>query len=121
LSRDPKIGDVGQVDGAKVSRIVDEQTMIVDATEPYIYQRRQHTRTTGTYLVKGLPTAGLVDGKPAKLPKLMTITGTEQRGVKTYFVLEPVDVEAMRPEVDAYLKAKKRPKAPAKPTAKPRQ
>jgi hypothetical protein len=122
LARDAKIGDVGQIDGATVSRILDEQTMIVDATEPYVYQRRQLTRVTSSYIVKGFDTAGLADGRPVKLPKLMEITGTQQQGVKTLLVIEPVDLKAIRPEVDAYLAAKKkRPKPTAKPTPQPRQ
>jgi hypothetical protein len=122
LARDAKVGDVGQVDGAIVNRILDEQTLIIDVTESYVSQRRQHTRVTGSYLVKGIDTAGLADDRPVKLPKLMEITGSQQQGVKTLLVIEPVDVAAIRPEVDAYLAAKKkRAKSTAKPTPAARQ
>jgi hypothetical protein len=113
LSREPKVGDIGQVEGARVNRIIDDATMLVEATETYRWGNRWLTRPTGTYLVKGVPTDGLADGRSVKLPKTMTITGTEQRGVKTYFILEPLDLDGIRKDVDAYLKT--RPKRPIMP------
>jgi hypothetical protein len=104
LSRDAKVGDVGQVDGARINKIIDETTMIVDATRDHIYQKRIITKVTSTYLVKGVSTEGLADGKPVNLPKTMIITGTDQERSKTYFVLEPLDIAKVRKEVDAYLK-----------------
>ena len=132
LPKEPSVGDVGAIDGARVMQIIDGETMIVESVEvlnvgqftpptssrPFPSRSATREYRSGPYVVRGVPTNGIADGADPKLPKVLIVTGTERRAGNTLLVLTPVDKEAIRKEVDAYLK--QRGKKPTKPAARPR-
>lgn len=88
-----------------VSQIIDEKQMLVYGvkhlyhTPSWDYPRKSQTQP---FLMRGMPTTGMVDGQDLELGgKCFEVTGTQKyetaSGTNTVFVLEPFDMTGITP------------------------
>jgi hypothetical protein len=97
------VGQIGKIDNqkdAEVVKIIDENSAWVQLTLKYYdplrpdpfrkitYQMPNNSETQLVF-VRGVDTSTMADGLKLNLPGLFKITGTEKRGERTAFLLEP--------------------------------
>ena len=99
------VGQIGKIDhqlDAEVMKIIDANSAWVRLTlkyydplhpDPFRNQTYQMPNTSEVQLVfvRGIDTPTMADGLKLNLPGLFEITGTEKRGERTAFLLEPYD------------------------------
>jgi regulator of replication initiation timing len=93
FSRHLSVGQIGKINDdydAEVRKIIDANSAWIRLTfDYYDYSRREHKSETQLVFVRGIDTSTMADGLKLNLPGLFKITGTEKRGERTAFLLEP--------------------------------